>query len=59
MANEVAPWRMRLLTWLCRLLSQPGDGTDGVSDNDRDRPVLRKPYQPDAMAHILSDLLNA
>jgi len=34
-----------------------GYGSDGVSEDYRDRPMLRKPYQPDAMARILGDLL--
>jgi CheY-like chemotaxis protein len=34
-----------------------GYSTDGVSENYRDRPVLRKPYQADEMARILGDLL--
>lgn len=34
-----------------------GYGSDGVSEDYRDRPVLRKPYQADVMARILGDLL--
>jgi CheY-like chemotaxis protein len=34
-----------------------GYGIDGVSDDYRDRPVLRKPYQADAMARVLGGLL--
>jgi CheY-like chemotaxis protein len=35
-----------------------GYGSDGVSENYRDWPVLRKPYQSEAMVRILGDLLD-
>lgn len=34
-----------------------GNGSDGMSGDYPDHPVLRKPYQPDEMAKILGDLL--
>jgi CheY-like chemotaxis protein len=34
-----------------------GYNGDGISEDYRDRPVLRKPYQPKAMARVLSGLL--
>lgn len=36
-----------------------GYSSDGMRDDYRDRPVLRKPYQPDAMGQILGDLIAA
>ena len=35
-----------------------GYTNDGMRDDYRDRPVLRKPYRPDVMAQILGDLLS-